>query len=196
MGCGLLNRHAQACGASDFERTGHYLSCSSRSSSQLPGPRSASARQRVLHIRESVGHHSHDSGVLAQLRGDNFVEGICRGVMVVVIFVHIWEDAEKWNAFFGHWHDVGNSGWLRALLKYSCADAAEDHLHRLQSFGRGFTHFCYEAERMGGSNVTLDGCDVVFEVATVIFSVLGATGAIGLFIHPCNNSQRALWAEV
>ena len=116
--------------------------------------------------------------------------------MVVVVFAHILQDAEKRNAFFGHWRDVGNSGWLRGLLKYRCTDAAEDRLHRLQRFGRGFTHFCYEAERMGGSDVTLDGGDVVVEVATVIFSVLGATSTIGLFIYPCNDSQRTLWAEV
>src|SRR5690349_11228115 len=100
--------------------------------------------------------------------------------MVVVVFAHILQDAEKRNSFHGHWPDIGNSGWLRGLLKLSCADTAEDRLHRLQRFGRGSTHFCYESERMGGSDVTLDGGDVVVEVATVIFSVLGATGTIGL----------------
>lgn len=83
-----------------------------------------------------------------------------------------------------HWRDVGNSCWLRGLLKNSCADAAEDRLHRLQRFGRCFTHFCYEAERMGGSELNLDGGDVVVEVAAVVFSVLGATSIIGLFILP------------
>src|ERR1700674_1028154 len=75
-----------------------------------------SSWQRLFHIRQGIREDCHGGGVFPEFTGDDLVQGIGGGVVVVEIGAAVLHHAEGGNSGFGHSRDI-SSGRIGAILQ-------------------------------------------------------------------------------
>src|SRR5208282_1309805 len=153
------------------------------------------SRQRLFHIGQGVGQHGHGGGIFAKFTGNDLVERVGGGMVVIEVGSAVLHHAKGRHSKIRHGGDV-RAGRISAGLEDGGADALEHALHRPQSVdGRG-SGFNVKAERMGSAGVALDGGDVVGEVGRVFDGVGLAARASGFFVYPGDDPEGSSGAKM
>jgi len=144
---------------------------------------------RVGRVGEGVGEDGHYSGVLIQVAGINFIEGVGGGVVVVEVEATVLDGGEAGDTFFCEAGDV--FACFRCVDECFCTDGVEDLGDRAEPLAERGLAGIVDAGWVVAAEIALNGANVIHRLACMLRHVGG--GALGAFFfaHPGNESHRA-----
>src|ERR1700730_1507506 len=115
--------------------------------------------------------------------------------MIIEVRSSVLHQAEDGHSRFRHYSYVGARA-VAGRLQNICSQAFENALDRPEHFDGLRSKLDTKAQGMGGSTVALDGGDVPWPLVGMDLSVGVAARSPTLFVHPGDNPDRPLRAQV